>query len=473
MGRKKKQEKATITVVVNGTAIPVILHPPVPPRRSWYAYWPGLVASKSTGQSDFDQAAIAAENMVRNGGNRGNGQHPEIPVLSDEEFDEIQRRHYGKKTDPAAAIRSAKSLNASLDAISAFREITGVTPISLATPDDCERFQREALQKQRNWRMPYRAVVSNGELRPNTVLKWSVALQAAFERANVNSGKKCVRGVVTQDRLLKSNPWRHFTWIDGTPPKKRIFSDEELLSFLDLLQGRWKLIPTASLFAKVSLWIWARKAEVASLKWENLRIVGDEYHFDFVGKWGIRKWARVPKQLYDELAKSKTTSPYVFGAFTDQLRKHYMRIQPGQEKSVNTEFSGQALGWWFNQKLKSWAIKNKREHASHHSFRKTALQFAHVGEDRSEAVAQDASITRSVMVRHYVDDNDEALRTRSNRTFYRLVGGLNAEVAKRYGYEVDSDDLGMVVRLQSAIGNKDWQMVKDMAQKLIDRQRAS
>ena len=249
--------------------------------------------------------------------------------MSDEEFDEIQRRHYGKKRRPRQPwFAAAKSLKASLDAISAFREITGITPISLATPDDCERFQREALQKQRNWRMQYRDKDEQRKLRPNTVLKWSVALQAAFERANVNSGKKCVRGVVTQDRLLTSNPWRHFTWIDGTPPKKRIFSDEELLSILDLLEGRWRAVPTAALFAKVSLWIWARKAEVAGLKWENLRIVGDEYHFDFVGKWGIRKWARIPKQLYDELVKFKTTSPYVFGSFTSQLRKHYMRNPP-------------------------------------------------------------------------------------------------------------------------------------------------
>jgi hypothetical protein len=109
------------------------------------------------------------------------------------------------------------------------------------------------------------------------------------------------------------------------------------------------------------------------------------------------------------------------------------------EKAVNEDFSTEALGWWFNQKLKSWATRGNREHASHHSFRKTALQFARMGEDRSEAVALDASISRSVMVRHYVDDNDEALRVRSNRTFYRLIGGLNPEVAKRYGYEADSD----------------------------------
>ena len=71
MGRKPKVEKRTITVVVNGTTIPVILHPPKPPRRAWYAYWPGLTTSKSTGQTDFEHAALAVEGMLRNGGKQG------------------------------------------------------------------------------------------------------------------------------------------------------------------------------------------------------------------------------------------------------------------------------------------------------------------------------------------------------------------------------------------------------------------
>ena len=99
MGRKPKVEKRTITVVVNGTVIPVILHPPKPPRRTWYAYWPGLTASKSTGQTDFEQAALAVEGMVRNGGKQG---HVADTVLSDEEFVEIQRRHFGRKTERAS-----------------------------------------------------------------------------------------------------------------------------------------------------------------------------------------------------------------------------------------------------------------------------------------------------------------------------------------------------------------------------------
>lgn len=205
---------------------------------------------------------------------------------------------------------------------------------------------------------------------------------------------------------------------------------------------------------------------MARLKWTDLHIVGNEYHFDFVGKWGIRKWARIPPSLYKELVKFRTNSPYVFGDFPRQLRKHFMKTRPGMEKAVNEEYSPEALGWWFNQKLKTWARTNEREHASHHSFRKTALQFARIGEDRNEAVALDARISRSVMIRHYVDETDDVLRLRSNRTFYRLVAGLSPEVACRYGYEPDSDALGMEVRLYAAASIRDWKTVQDIAQQL-------
>jgi hypothetical protein len=70
MPRKPKQEKQTITVVVNSKPVAVTLHPPTGIRTSWYAYWAGLVASKSTGQRNLEDAIIAAEEMVKNGGQR-------------------------------------------------------------------------------------------------------------------------------------------------------------------------------------------------------------------------------------------------------------------------------------------------------------------------------------------------------------------------------------------------------------------
>lgn len=231
MPRKPKLDKHMITVVVDSSPVGVTLHPPSGTRRSWYVYWPGLVASKSTGTTDLTQAILVAEDLVRNGGKRS---VPVGSVLSDEEFEEIQRRHFAKKLSPEEQRRAAKSLLACLEAISAFREISGLVPIAAATPEDCERFQHDALKRPKNWRSQYPN--SKKEVEPlsaNTVIKWSVALQASFERANRNAGKKCVRGVVPEDRLLTDNPWRQFTWIRGFDRKIRQFSGEELVSLLE------------------------------------------------------------------------------------------------------------------------------------------------------------------------------------------------------------------------------------------------
>ena len=130
-------------------------------------------------------------------GNGGQKSQANDGVMSDEEFEAIQRRHFGKKQGADAKKRAEKSLGACLEAITAFREITGLKPITLATEDDCERFQNDALKLPKNWRSKYpksKEEVSN--LSANTIYKWSVALQAAFERANANAGRKCVRGVV-------------------------------------------------------------------------------------------------------------------------------------------------------------------------------------------------------------------------------------------------------------------------------------
>ena len=89
------------------------------------------------------------------------------------------------------------------------------------------------------------------------------------------------------------------------------------------------------------------------------------------------------------------------------------------------------------------------------------------GEDRNEAVAQDARISRAVMVRHYIDETDEELRQASNRTYHRLIAGLSTEVARRYGYEADSDAMGMQTRLQAAVNAQDWKTASEIVQLLL------
>ena len=41
--------------------------------------------------------------------------------------------------------------------------------------------------------------------------------------------------------------------------------------------------------AKAFLWLWCRLSELVNLKWNDLRIIGAERHFEIVGEWGIGK----------------------------------------------------------------------------------------------------------------------------------------------------------------------------------------
>jgi lysozyme family protein len=62
-------------------------------------------------------------------------------------------------------------------------------------------------------------------------------------------------------------------------------------------------------------------------------------------------------------------------------------------------------------------------------------------------------------------EEDEELRHRSNRTYWRIVAGLPLEVARRYGYvETATDRLEQ--KLQAAIAAKDWALAKRLAAKL-------
>ncbi len=303
MPRKPKQERQEIIFVVNGQPITVIMHPPAGAHKSWRAYWHGLPRPKTTGHRRYDEAVVVAENMLRNGGNRV---QPTDLVMSDEEFDSIQRQHFGKKKDPAAQVRAQKVAHCLHGGRFCFPpnhryqpnlpcQVQGLRAFSGSSPEETARTG--------GCPIPRKTTTLRLASGPTRSSSGHVALQAAFERANRNAGKKCVRTNMDERKLLTSNPWKNFTWIGGTPPKKRHLTDEELLSILDYLEGRWPNVTTGTLFAKTSLWMWARRAEVASLRWENLRIVGNEYHFDFIGKWGIRKWARIPTGLYHALLK--------------------------------------------------------------------------------------------------------------------------------------------------------------------------
>lgn len=466
MPRKKQLKKEQIVVTVNDAQINVILHPPTGKRTSWYAYWTGLKTSRSTGHPDRAKAIAAVEQMLSN-----DGKLPTLRevVLSDEEFEAIQRQHFARITDPAAQARADKTLDDCLEAIDAFRQISGVQPVSRATPDDCAAFQRAALQLPRNWRKKYpKSKQDVNTLSPNTVLKWSRALQAAFERANRTAGKKCVRGVVAPEKLLTENPWKQFTWIEETPRPIRQFSGEELISILDYFENGWEEVRIAPLVAKVHLWSQARRKEVASLCWDQLKGTDNEHHFEIIGKWGVEKWFRIPESLYTELCEQRTPSKFVFAALVEQLQKHHRSNgAPNRAALVAEDFSPDNLGDWFHARIVDWSEKHGKEHATPHCFRKTSLQHARRGEDVNRQIAADARLSEQVLMTNYVKETDEERRHQSNRTYQRILASLPSEVACRYGH-VLSEQMKLEEAIRAALDQGEFVRVQQLTARLAE-----
>ena len=486
MPRKPKQQKTTAIIHAKGRPVRVTLYPPKPPHGSWYAYWPELAAARSTGQQDREDALAAVVCMLENNGKLSRAKDL---TLTDEEFREIQRWHFGRKTDESAKRRASKSLANCLDALAAFSEITAVRPITRATPDDCATFQRLCQTLPNNWRrksVEKRRPVKHyseqarerrrrsGELdpldelprySPNNILRWSRSLQAAFERANRNALKrKCVRGVVDAEKLLTSNPWNQFTWIEGTKRPIRQFDGSELLSLLDHLNTKWSGVPIAATAAKVLLWSGCRKLEITGLLWDSLRLVGNECHFEIVGKWGVERWFRLPEGVYQELLGYRTKSPFVFAAYNEQLR-HFRAHEGNLIAGLAAEFSPKSFGQWFYNRVVEWSKASAKGHAYVHVFRKTTLQHARRGEDINRQVAADARVSESVMMTNYVKESDEEMRQRSNRTYRRIIASLPAEVAVRYGHVRDARS-ELEERVRAAMDAKDWSLASELAARL-------
>jgi hypothetical protein len=96
----------------------------------------------------------------------------------------------------------------------------------------------------------------------------------------------------------------------------------------------------------------------------------------------------------------------------------------------------------------------------------SALQYARQGKAINRQVAQDASVTTSVMMTSYVTERDE-LRQKSNRFFARIVAALHPTVAARYGHaETPVDALKRPFRL--AVDTGDWKTAAEIAVQLDD-----
>jgi hypothetical protein len=276
---------------------------------------------------------------------------------------------------------------------------------------------------------------------------------------------------VAEARLLSENPWQQFTWIEGVNRPIRQFNDEELLSLLDYLDTHWSGVPISAALAKVLLWSWGRKREIMGLRWDSLRLCGNEVHFEIIGKRGVEKWFRIPEGLHEELLGFRTASPFVFADHNRQLRAHHRaRAHPTDAELVSPEFSLDNLGKWFERRLADWSKTLPRGKATIHVFRKTSLQYARRGEDVNRQVARDACVGTGVMMRHYVKETDPERRGASNRTYHRIAASLSPDTARRYGYltavrsrtELESD-------LQEAVQAKHWERAAQLCAELAAR----
>lgn len=126
------------------------------------------------------------------------------------------------------------------------------------------------------------------------------------------------------------------------------------------------------------------------------------------------------------------------------------------------------MGDWIHERLDDWSSTLQKGHAYTHVFRKTSLQYARRGEDASRRVAQDAGLSETVLMTHYVEESDPELREASNRTFERVLASLPPEVACRYGY-MDAVAKELEDRLQSALKSGNWAQVANLAAQLANK----
>ena len=206
--------------------------------------------------------------------------------------------------------------------------------------------------------------------------------------------------------------------------------------------------------------------EVMGLTWASLRSVGGEYHFHIVGKRAVEKWFRIPPTLCQELEQLRTASPFVFAAYTDQLRQfHADSGKSYVAKLVSRKFDPELLGDWFHRRIVEWSKSLPKGHATTHVFRKTTLQLARRGEDVNRAVAQDARLSEGVMMTNYVMELDDEFRQRSNRTYHRILAAIPLEVANRYGYSPTAQDR-LEEQIRAAVAAKDWDKAAELSQQL-------
>jgi len=224
---------------------------------------------------------------------------------------------------------------------------------------------------------------------------------------------------------------------------------------------------------KVFLWSWAEKTKLQSfLVW--LSSGRQRAPLRDGREMGRREMVPDPERVYLELEGFRTDSPFVFAAFSDQLRSfHASSSQPWQASQVRAQFDPENLGEWFYRQVSLWSESLVRGKAYVHVFRKTSLQYARRGDDANARLANDARVGKGVMLTSYVKESDEEMRHSSSRMFARIRSSLRPDVALRYGYDEPMTS-PLEQQLNEAIAAQDWQLATRLTAQLAQQKnRAS
>ena len=117
------------------------------------------------------------------------------------------------------------------------------------------------------------------------------------------------------------------------------------------------------------------------------------------------------------------------------------------------------------RQISKWSKSLPNGSAYLHVFRKTTLQYAVTAGNVEQEVADDASVSPSVLMTNYARLADQELRHKSNRTFQRIRSSLPLEVAIRYGWTEKPGD-SLIQQLDQARLRGDWDAVARLAEEL-------
>ena len=123
-------------------------------------------------------------------------------------------------------------------------------------------------------------------------------------------------------------------------------------------------------------------------------------------------------------------------------------------------------GRWFYERIKAWSAGGSYVHM----LRKTIMQMARAGEDVNLAVAKDASVTKGVMLEHYVSEDDPEMRAKADRMYRRICDGLTPKVAEAFGHRRSGTE-ELERQLRDAVAGKDWERAKRLSGQLAKQGR--